>query len=436
MRPARVLLVLLALAGSAAAQAQVLRNSTAPNPPNPWAFQLDPVGGPKIAGTWSPLLDTGALGFTVSPGATWAIGVCLGPASPEIVLPGGTILCSVAAPNPLVVLGPVPAVAGATPVDIPVPGQCPLIGTSLSTQAVLVDPSQGLVWTNAIDIILGAGPAGLYSVAQEPNFLAGRLIEVDQVAGGILSSIDITVPGWTVDTGNGLAENPITGELFAVIQGTPPAPAPSPPAPAATKAKGNAKWSGGSTAAITPAPPPSPRVLVTVCPITGEAQIVGPLSDAISSIAFDANGGLWGATGDGAVTPETLFAINPSDASMVAIVPLGNGDDGEMLGFNPIDGLLYHGSGNFSFTSIPGILETIDLSNPLIPPTVIAADPTYTDGAETNALSAFDPSIGAFWWAAGCCGGASNQLLHLTTGGFATLVGSMGHTSKGLALIE
>lgn len=66
---------------------------------------------------------------------------------------------------------------------------------------------------------------------------------------------------------------------------------------------------------------------------------------------------LWGITGDGANTPESLFTINTTDASITFKLTLGNGDDGEAIGFNPHDGLLYHMSG---ITDGEQYFETID----------------------------------------------------------------------------
>lgn len=54
---------------------------------------------------------------------------------------------------------------------------------------------------------------------------------------------------------------------------------------------------------------------------------------------------LIGVTGDGAVTPESLFFLDRTNASAIFVMALGNGADGETIGFNPDDDLLYHASG-------------------------------------------------------------------------------------------
>src|SRR6266850_2092986 len=54
---------------------------------------------------------------------------------------------------------------------------------------------------------------------------------------------------------------------------------------------------------------------------------------------------LIGVTGDGASIPESLFLLNPTNASAIFVMALGNGSEGEAIGYNPDDGLLYHASG-------------------------------------------------------------------------------------------
>lgn len=73
---------------------------------------------------------------------------------------------------------------------------------------------------------------------------------------------------------------------------------------------------------------------------------------------------LYGVTGDQAKLgnpffSESLFSVSKADASTTFIQALGNGNDGESIAFNPMDGLMYHWSGN----GLPNqILETINLT--------------------------------------------------------------------------
>jgi hypothetical protein len=91
---------------------------------------------------------------------------------------------------------------------------------------------------------------------------------------------------------------------------------------------------------------PGGRVLATVNLATGVATQVGNLGDNFSSLTFRADGQLFGVTGDGAAVPETLYLIDKATAAKTLATALGNGDDGEVIAYNPDDGLIYHWSGN------------------------------------------------------------------------------------------
>src|SRR5439155_12783760 len=90
----------------------------------------------------------------------------------------------------------------------------------------------------------------------------------------------------------------------------------------------------------------SGRQLVKIDSGTGVATSIGNTGDNFAGLAFDSNGTLYGVTGDGATVPETLYTLSTSDASKTLVCTLGNGSDGEVIAFNPDDGLLYHASGN------------------------------------------------------------------------------------------
>ena len=87
------------------------------------------------------------------------------------------------------------------------------------------------------------------------------------------------------------------------------------------------------------------------------------------------------------------------------------------------------------------VFETIDPLNPTALPVDIPLSPTsLLNGDETNAISAYDPSVGGFWWAAGCCtfGGFpswTGELFIGTPTGVGTYVGPLDHASKGLAML-
>lgn len=89
------------------------------------------------------------------------------------------------------------------------------------------------------------------------------------------------------------------------------------------------------------------RTLGTMDLNSGVITAVGLLSDKVAGIAFDANGELYGLTGNGGTDSSTLFSIDKATAVMTNLVAMdGSNDDGEALGFNFDDGLMYRSSGN------------------------------------------------------------------------------------------
>ena len=113
------------------------------------------------------------------------------------------------------------------------------------------------------------------------------------------------------------------------------------------------------------------RYLGIIDPTTAVITEIGSLADNVSNIAY-VNGLLLGVTGDGASTPETLYEINIATAAMTLIIPLGNGNDGESIAFNPDDGLLYHWSG---WGTANVIMETINPATFTISPVTLSGDP-------------------------------------------------------------
>src|SRR5262247_3267895 len=77
---------------------------------------------------------------------------------------------------------------------------------------------------------------------------------------------------------------------------------------------------------------------------------------------------LYGVTGDGATTPETLYRIDKTNGAMTFVLALGNGANGEAIGFRPQDGYLYHASGS---AVLDRFWEAIDTSVP----SVVASGP-------------------------------------------------------------
>jgi hypothetical protein len=128
----------------------------------------------------------------------------------------------------------------------------------------------------------------------------------------VLKRLSPSLSGFTVTGINGIATDPISGTHYCIL-----------------------KVSGVSG-----------RVLATINIQTGVCAEVGNLGDNFASLAFNANGTLFGVTGDGATVPETMYRINKIDATKTLFRALGAGADGEVILFNPDDNMFYHWSGN------------------------------------------------------------------------------------------
>jgi hypothetical protein len=127
---------------------------------------------------------------------------------------------------------------------------------------------------------------------------------------------------------------------------------------------------------------------------------------------------LYGVTGDGASTSETLFIIDQTTGAPTFFMTLGNGSDGEVIAFNPNDGMMYHASGN----SI-AIFESINLSTQVITP--------ISGSLGTGEIFGlvFDPMTGDFIGS-----DIASNLIRITTAGAVTVIGNIGTDVRGLAL--
>lgn len=97
----------------------------------------------------------------------------------------------------------------------------------------------------------------------------------------------------------------------------------------------------------------NPRFLGVINDIyTGVVTNIGSTGDAISSIAFAANGTLYAVSGDGATNNGELYSVNISDGTLTLLSGITDNDDGAVIGVNPNDGLIYYLDGT--------ILSTID----------------------------------------------------------------------------
>ncbi len=165
---------------------------------------------------------------------------------------------------------------------------------------MLVDEGGVCTQQDCYSLIVGASP------------FQDSLWTVDSTTYAIVDRKSPKLTGFTVTGLNGLTRHPVTGVYFALV-----------------------KVSGVSG-----------RLLCTYDLATDQLTQIGNLGDNFSSITFSPSGQLFGVTGDGATVPETLYDIDPTNATKTLLTALGNGADGEVICYNPSDNLLYHWSGN------------------------------------------------------------------------------------------
>jgi hypothetical protein len=246
----------------------------------------------------------------------------------------------------------------------------------------------------------------LYSVSRDDDFLR----VVDPSTGHTISSVPITLAGKVVSFGNGLATNPVTGQLFGLLT--------------------LAGQSG--------------RQLVTIDPATGVATNIGNTGDQFAGVAFNSSGTLFAVVGDkknsagAGLPPETLFTLNKSNAAPTQVLVLGNGNDGEAIGFNPTDGLIYHASGNdtggdgcvpFNPAICVEIFESVNPNTLAVTNIPLSGNyiPRTENYLEVSALTHFSGNVLLL---------ADLNLYKITTTGVVTLVGSLDHVAKGLAFVN
>jgi hypothetical protein len=240
----------------------------------------------------------------------------------------------------------------------------------------------------------GSASAELLLSVSGSNIGDNVLRTIDSTDGSTVdASVTITLVGHTVRKATGLARHPQTGVLYALLRlQTIQFPA-----------------------------------LVTLDEFTGVATSVGNTSDAFAGIAFGADGTLYAVSGDGGAVPEWLYTLDLSNASGTLQQELGDGDDGETLGFNPDDGLLYHASGlgQQNNSNVGEIFETID-------PGTLAIVNVPLSGFDYEGLSSLLYRDGAFF-AGDLNPSGSSRFFRITTGGVITYLGDMDHVAKGLA---
>ena len=102
--------------------------------------------------------------------------------------------------------------------------------------------------------------------------------------------------------------------------------------------------------------------------LTGDLSNLVSLSEKFAGLAITPSGTMYGITGDGANTPETLYEIDKSNGNLTLNTQPGTGDDGESIAFNASNGLLYRYGGGQVFQSIDPMnsaVTDIFLSHPV-----------------------------------------------------------------------
>ncbi len=246
---------------------------------------------------------------------------------------------------------------------------------------------------------LSSNAQTLYSCVSADDGDEPLLRIINPNTGATISTLDLNLPGVDIKGCNGLAKDPTTGTCYMMIS-TP-------------------NTGGGSV--------PGARILTVLNQSNGSLIEVGNTGQRFAGIAFDNGGQLFGLTGDqnssgNPINPTTLFTINKFTGESTIFLPLVSDDDGEALGFNPKDRLLYRLSQEPTFQSIDPetkVVTNIPVSGDSFgEPTALTH--LSSGGGGNDVLLFTDRS-------------SKNELFSITTAGVVSFIGDMDHESKGLA---
>ncbi len=230
---------------------------------------------------------------------------------------------------------------------------------------------------------------------------------VNPLTGAEISSVAISVAGDTIANSTGLAISPVSNEMYAAV-------------------------------ALTSQNRPS-RSIVKIDRGTGVATIIGHTGQPIASLAFDDSGVLYAIIGDckqgcgAGINPESLFTVDLNDGSLTFVQTLGNGDDGEAIGFNPVDRMMYHMSGRGNGL----IFEKINLSSGVVTPISLSGDSVTNPDLEAIGFT-WDSGQGLFIGSLIDCGceGTERQYVSITAGGVVTHVNPLPVWWKDYAFLD
>ncbi|MGI9456684.1 MAG: LamG-like jellyroll fold domain-containing protein, partial [Aeoliella sp.] len=235
-----------------------------------------------------------------------------------------------------------------------------LISTTRSHHSMNANYRRASLSALVVAFVCGTGSAGaaefLYGVSQGDANL--RLINAAD--GSTTDLIPLTGPGT-----EGLNSGRMTGfSIDPTTQGSDD--------PSTWTAYATTRRTDGGT---------EPRDLVTIDLVTGATTVIGNTGVAVAGLTFAPNGTLYAVSGDGGPAPnEELFTVNKATGALTSVGPMGNGNDGEAIGYNPTDNLIYHFSGLRE--TDPVGREQFESINPATGATVVSILPAGTPDAE------------------------------------------------------
>ncbi len=220
-----------------------------------------------------------------------------------------------------------------------------------------------------------------------------NLVEVDPTDGSSISTIPLSVSSGTIVGCTGMAQDPTTGIIYVSVRNT------------ATQTDIN---------------------LGTLNKDTGLITIIGAMGGhAVATLAFDTAGTLYAVTGESASTtpdPETLYSVNKATAAMTLLHALGNGDNGEAIGFDPNNtAVLYHWSG-----LVTPVFESVNISTGATTPIAVSGLPA----SQTILCMAWDSNASWFWTCT-----AGQEFGYIRTNGSYVGFGPMAGQAKGMVVL-
>jgi len=246
-------------------------------------------------------------------------------------------------------------------------------------------------------VFIGNMPESMKGLA----FVGGTLYGADR-SGDLLFEIDpsdasssanktVTLAGNFVDGFKGLATDPTTDILYALI-------------------KDDNSNSG--------------LILATIVPSTGVATEIAPLTfNSFGSLAFTANGDLFATTGFNQGILKSFFEINKTTGNATFDCHFGGGGrsagDGQAMAFNPDNGFLYTDIG-----------ESFAKQNGTVPACTTTDIPMSGDASRVSAMT-WSADEAAFLWTT-----TGRDFATLTSGGTFTQLADLQDGQKGLAFMD